>query len=169
MTEHPDMDFAMRFAEAAKSQRAHLGGTPNDTDKLAAGFLWLEGQYRDACRMLAEQRRRIEELERFDVRTLEAKARAALQHVAALPECPRCSECEGEEHHWGEFAGMLDEQGLPLEYQPDEPDIDDPSYHMGYICKHCEAIAGACCSCDALVFPRGPDYCPGCAEMEEKP
>lgn len=53
--------------------------------------------------------------------------------------CRRCSECRGENHHWLEEC--------------EEPTPEKPDGWAGYICKHCEARAAMCLTCDGAAEP----------------
>ncbi len=53
--------------------------------------------------------------------------------------CRRCSECRGENHHWIEEC--------------EEPTPEKPDGWAGYVCKHCEARAEMCISCDGAAEP----------------
>lgn len=59
--------------------------------------------------------------------------------LAAERNCQRCSECEGQQHHFienNEISGL-----------------DDPEF----TCKHCPATAFLCVGCDKLLFPPPAD------------
>ncbi len=61
---------------------------------------------------------------------------AVVDHVPPIPtidQCPRCTECPGQEHHWMENSEFAD--------------AGDPEYE----CKHCEAV------CDAIDDADNPD------------
>jgi hypothetical protein len=69
-------------------------------------------------------------------------------------ECRRCSECVDQEHHF-----------LPHEY-----DDADGNGHLYYPCKHCDARAWACDSCDVAFWPAvdASGLCPECKEDAER-
>ena len=46
--------------------------------------------------------------------------------------CRRCSECRGEEHHWGEFVAFAEDF-------PEHP-AAKLGYVCWYVCKHCDAV-----------------------------
>lgn len=52
----------------------------------------------------------------------------------ASTACRRCSDCEGENHHWIEEA-------------------DEKTGWCGYLCKHCPARAEMCDDCDGVIEP----------------
>lgn len=54
--------------------------------------------------------------------TLEAEATGTVDYLPPQRECPRCSECVGQNHHWIE--------------NPDFEDEDSPEF----ACKHCDAL-----------------------------
>ena len=58
-------------------------------------------------------------------------------------ECKRCSECDGQEHHWHDGDGDGDH----------------------YTCKHCDATAPSCDSCGGIVLPHCVD--PDCESHTE--
>jgi hypothetical protein len=89
--------------------------------------------------------------------------------VEPLKGCRRCTECEGQEHHWL-MADCTNEDGTPC-----EPFIP---------CKHCHARAGVCDRCDdGVIFPvvagrtlcdaclqeEAPHVCPGCQAVGSEP
>jgi hypothetical protein len=51
--------------------------------------------------------------------------------------CRRCSECEGQDHHW------LDNQ----DFGNDPDEAEDPTGNQ-YVCKHCEAVGNECNECE---------------------
>lgn len=68
--------------------------------------------------------------------------------------CRRCSECEGEEHHWLECVEH------PSMSDDDEQFIEE---FVGFICKHCEEKAHQCDGCDGPIFPiTGATTCGHC-------
>lgn len=57
--------------------------------------------------------------------------------------CPRCSECEGQTHHWMDNSDF----GAGLLYEDDGDDQpENPDY--AFVCKHCPAVGGECPDCD---------------------
>ena len=97
------------------------------------------------------------ETERYDsVWTLADQAmRRPADSVSTEQTCRRCSECQGENHHW-------------LEHCDDPAEVAEP--FVGYVCKHCDARAEMCDACSGAVEPghvcdfgeEGPFVCPGC-------
>lgn len=59
--------------------------------------------------------------------------------------CRRCTDCEGQEHHWQDGIIGSEEKGDPV-----------------YQCKHCDATAPACAGCGGIVLPHCID--PDCSE-----
>ena len=68
-------------------------------------------------------------------------------------ECKRCSECEGQEHHWQDGVFLDDIESPRLDCDP------------RYQCKHCSATAPACDTCGGIVLPHCID--PDCESHEE--
>jgi hypothetical protein len=69
--------------------------------------------------------------------------------------CRRCSECQGEEHHFLEHVEHPDQSD-------DETTITEE--WAGFICKHCEVKADQCEQCDGPIFPiTGATVCVHCA------
>lgn len=87
------------------------------------------------------------------------KIRAAGLGQAAPPaaECRRCSECEGEDHHWIENTDFSDE--------------GDPEFQ----CKHCPAYCDSEDDQDGLAMPTGvvrawtPPFCSTCGRHDDEP
>ncbi len=77
--------------------------------------------------------------------SLMASAFAALRIPAMLlsdvPQCRRCSECEGQEHHW-------------IESYCEES-------NTYYACKHCPVVGDPCLECEGGLDPDG-SACPAC-------
>lgn len=68
-------------------------------------------------------------------------------------DCRRCSECQGEEHHFLPDAA---------EFENDEGNECEPFIP----CKHCDARAAICDECMGPVFPAGPELCEDCRAEE---
>ncbi len=88
-----------------------------------------------------------------DIDATPASSRQARRAQAALAKrkarkvgCRRCSECEGENHHW-------------IEHCDDPAEVGENAF-VGYVCKHCDARVEMCDSCD------GPDE-PGHSCLDE--
>lgn len=74
-----------------------------------------------------------------------AIVRLALDDDEIAPQaCRRCSDCEGQEHHWQD--GVFNDD---LDYQ----------------CKHCPATAPACAGCGSIILPQCTN--PDCGEPLE--
>ena len=70
---------------------------------------------------------------------LEVAPGLAVVEVVGGPACRRCSECQGENHHWIEHC--------------EEPEASEGDGFVGYICKHCPARAEMCEHCDGAEEP----------------
>lgn len=67
-----------------------------------------------------------------------------------MNECRRCTECQGQEHHF-----------LPL------AEWDEQAEEFYYPCKHCDARARCCSECEDAIWPvvEGVERCGYCAEI----
>jgi len=107
----------------------------------------LAAQHGFAQELMAAHEALVEETETEEPRVPGTYGEVVLARGAVTPAaCRRCTECEGEEHHFS--AAMVNEAG-------------------DYECKHCDATAVPCDGCDAAVWPPQPeDVCRECLAQE---
>lgn len=83
------------------------------------------------------------------------------------PKCRRCSECQGEEHHWLEDGspaeecphGEAGEQSMATNNGWCKMCIDEAP---DYVCKHCPATGEMCMNCSLMEPEVEPIDCKEC-------